>query len=85
MNVIRDTMGYVPTMKFLPNEVFKNGFTREHANDYFDMFLGSPLSSTEKQMKTVRTLKRYKPRARGRVSPILKRSSHITVIVEEGE
>ncbi len=32
-----------------------------------------------------RTLKRYKPRARGRVSPILKRSSHITVIVEEGE
>lgn len=32
-----------------------------------------------------RTLKRHRPRARGRVSPILKRSSHITVIVEEGE
>ena len=30
-----------------------------------------------------RTLKRYRPRARGRVSPILKRSSHITVIVDE--
>jgi len=30
-----------------------------------------------------RTLKRYRPRARGRVSPILKRSSHITVIVAE--
>ena len=29
------------------------------------------------------TLKRYRPRARGRVSPILKRSSRITVIVEE--
>ena len=27
------------------------------------------------------SLKRYRPRARGRVSPILKRSSHITVIV----
>lgn len=30
-----------------------------------------------------RTLKRHRPRARGRVSPILKRSSHITVIVSE--
>jgi len=32
-----------------------------------------------------RTLKRFRPRARGRVSPILKRSSHITVIVAEQE
>ncbi len=32
-----------------------------------------------------RTLKRYRPRSRGRVSPILKRSSHITVIVAEQE
>jgi large subunit ribosomal protein L22 len=30
-----------------------------------------------------RTLKRYRPRARGRASPILKRSSHITVVVAE--
>jgi large subunit ribosomal protein L22 len=30
-----------------------------------------------------RTLKRFRPRSRGRVSPILKRSSHITVIVTE--
>ncbi len=30
-----------------------------------------------------RTLKRFRPRARGRSSPILKRSSHITVIVSE--
>ena len=30
-----------------------------------------------------RTLKRYRPRARGRVNHILKRSSHITVIVDE--
>ena len=32
-----------------------------------------------------RTLKRYRPRARGRVGHILKRSSHITVIVAEQE
>ncbi len=32
-----------------------------------------------------RTLKRYRPRSRGRASPILKRSSHITVIVAEQE
>ena len=32
-----------------------------------------------------RTLKRHRPRARGRVGPILKRSSHITVIVAEQE
>ena len=31
------------------------------------------------------TLKRYRPRSRGRVSPILKRSSHITVVVAERE
>ncbi len=32
-----------------------------------------------------RTLKRFRPRARGRAGPILKRSSHITVIVAEQE
>lgn len=30
-----------------------------------------------------RTLKRFKAKARGRVAPILRRTSHITVIVEE--
>lgn len=30
-----------------------------------------------------RTLKRFRPRARGRVNSILKRSSHITVVVSE--
>jgi large subunit ribosomal protein L22 len=31
------------------------------------------------------TMKRYRPRSRGMASPILKRSSHITVIVTEQE
>ncbi len=30
-----------------------------------------------------RTLKRFRPQSRGRISPILKRSSHVTVLVEE--
>ena len=32
-----------------------------------------------------RSMRRYRPRSRGRVSPIKKRSSHITVIVAEQE
>lgn len=32
-----------------------------------------------------RTLRRFRARARGRASPILKRSSHITVVVAEEE
>lgn len=32
-----------------------------------------------------RTAKRFRPRARGRATPILKRSSHITVVVADGE
>lgn len=30
-----------------------------------------------------RTQRRFRPRSRGRVSPILKRSSHITIILDE--
>ena len=32
-----------------------------------------------------RSMRRYRPRSRGRVSPIRRRSSHITVIVAEQE
>jgi len=31
------------------------------------------------------TMKRFRPKSRGRISPILKRSSHITVFVSEEE
>jgi large subunit ribosomal protein L22 len=32
-----------------------------------------------------RSMRRYRPRSRGRVSPVRKRSSHITVVVAEQE
>lgn len=31
------------------------------------------------------TIKRFRPRSRGRVSPLLKRSSHITIVLDERE
>ena len=32
-----------------------------------------------------KSLKRFRPRARGRIGPIIKRSSHVMVIVDEDE
>ena len=45
----------------------------------------SDLRIVEISADEARTLKRFRAKARGRVSPILKRSSHITVIVGEQE
>ena len=32
-----------------------------------------------------KSLKRFRPRARGRIGPIIKRSSHVMVVVDEDE
>jgi len=45
----------------------------------------SDLKVTSIFTDAARTLKRFRPRARGRASRILKRSSHITVIVTDQE
>jgi len=55
-----------------------------NAENTFQM-LPSDLAIVNIFANEARTLKRYRPRARGRASPILKRSSHITVIVAERE
>jgi large subunit ribosomal protein L22 len=41
------------------------------------------LRIVEAYANEARTLKRFKPRSRGRASPILRRFSHITVVVDE--
>jgi len=55
-----------------------------NAENNFQM-LPSDLKVVSIFANEAQTLKRYRPRARGRVSPILKHSSHITVIVADEE
>ena len=52
-------------------------------NNY--QLLTSDLRITHITADAAPTMKRHRARSRGRVSPILKRSSHITVIVNEME
>ena len=77
------------TLKFMPTptaravaKVVKSAAA--NAENNFQM-TPSDLRITDIYADEARTLKRFRPRARGRASPILKRSSHITVIVAEQE
>lgn len=45
----------------------------------------SQLQVVEIYADGARSLKRYRPQSRGRIAPILKRASHITVYVDEKE
>jgi large subunit ribosomal protein L22 len=45
----------------------------------------SALEVVEIYADGARVLKRYRPQARGRIAPILKRASHVTVFVDEKE
>jgi large subunit ribosomal protein L22 len=53
-----------------------------NAENNFQM-LPSDLKIVSIYVDEAPAMKRFRPRARGRVSPILKRSSHITVVVAE--
>lgn len=55
-----------------------------NAENNFQM-VPSDLKITDIYANEGRTLKRFRPQARGRVSPILKRSTHINVFVAEEE
>ena len=55
-----------------------------NAENNFQLSL-SELKIIRTYVNEARTMKRFRPRARGRASPILKRSSHITVVVSEQE
>jgi len=55
-----------------------------NAENNFQM-VPSDLKIVKVFVDEARTMKRFRPRARGRASRILKRSSHITVIVTEQE
>jgi len=55
-----------------------------NAENNFQM-AASDLRIVRAQANQARTMKRFRARARGRISPILKRASHITVAVAEEE
>lgn len=53
-----------------------------NAENNYQMTLAD-LRIVEARVDVARRIKRARPQARGRVAPILKRASHITVVVEE--
>jgi len=78
-----DILRYVPTPTAKAvAKVIKSAAA--NAENNFQMALAD-LRITDIYADQGRTLKRYRPQSRGRASPILKRSSHITVFVAESE
>lgn len=72
-------------------------FTRKRASVFVDKVLRTAMSDADEQEADVRklfvqvarvdegpTIKRFRPKDRGRAHPILKRTSHIIVTVGEG-
>ena len=75
------------TLQFLPHRAARN-FAKVVKSAAANAETNFNLDPTELYIVRVtadkgRTLKRFRPKARGRVGPILKRSSHLTVVVAE--
>ncbi len=76
------------TLQFLPNRAAKHvrkvvQSAAANAENNFAMDMET-LKITTAYVDAGPTMKRLQPRAMGRAGPILKRSSHITVVVGEG-
>ncbi len=77
------------TLKFVPtpaakavSKVIKTAAA--DAENNYEM-VASDLRITEIFANEGRTLKRYRPQARGRISPVLRRTTHVVVYVSEEE
>ncbi len=75
-------------LRFLPTpharlveKVVKSAAANAENNYALDQ---AELKITRAYAGQARTLKRFRPKARGRAGPILHRTSHVTVVVEEG-
>ena len=74
-------------LRFLPTPMVREvaKVVKSAAANAENNFQMSPanLIITKIEANQGRTMRRFRPRSRGRVSPILKRSTHVTVTVEE--
>lgn len=78
-----ESLKFVPRKASLPlSKVIKSAVSNAKNNNKMDE---TKLIIKEVVVNEGRTLKRFLPRSRGTVHPILKRSSHIRVIVEESK
>ena len=67
----------------MANEVAKAVKSAQANAENNDMLIPSRLRIAEAFADEAPRLKRYKPQARGRVFPIIKRRTHITIVLEE--
>ena len=77
------------TLRFVPNSAGKEvakaiKSAAANAENNYQMTPAN-LAIVEIYADAGRMLKRFRPQSRGRISPILKRTSHITVYVDEKE
>jgi large subunit ribosomal protein L22 len=71
-----------PIDKLLRSAVANATYRADEAGETLDV---DELYVREAYVDEGRTLRRWRPRAYGRATPVLKRSSHVTIVVDTGE